>query len=292
MNPTESHRPISPSSSDARSPKKRKRTDSENLPLASNVFAPELRLPPVTLEQSEPPVQPPLSSLPVSITPEATNEGLGKRSPRAVIATKFEGLALRGNHEATGALPTLHLGSTEHDLKRARTAEREMRGHMKLDNGAGAKEYALTVMVSPFSFNMRSSEAEAVQSSQAPVEFQHARKTPLPPRQVSRKSPPLASSSDITFFDLTWQDSEITGHLALDPDDDLTGMNGIGFKPTPQVAYARAQARRKQVTEWKNREAREARARRAEGRRRAMVTRNEAAQVSEDKAGRVVRFAA
>jgi len=102
----------------------------------------------------------------------------------------------------------------------------------------------------------------------------------------------LASSSDIAFFDLTWQDSEITGHLALDPDDDLTGMNGIVFKPTPQVAYARAQARRKQVTEWKNREAREARARRAEGRRRGMVTRNEAAKVSEDKAGRVVRFAA
>lgn len=158
---------------------------------------------------------------------------------------------------------------------------------MKLD-GAGAKEYTLA---SPPDFGMRD-EPEAAQSTQAPVQFQHARKTPLPPRQVSRKSPPLASSSNIDLFDLTWQDSEITGHLALDPDDDLTGMNGIGFKPTPQIAYARAQARRKQVTEWKNREAREARARRAEGRRKGMIARNEAARVSEGKARRVVRFAA
>lgn len=205
-----------------------------------------------------------------------------------MVATKFESLALR---EGAGTLPTLNLERTDHDSKRARTTEQEMRGHTNLDDRSGAREYTLTVMVSPLSFNIRD-EAEAVQSSQAPVQFQHAHKTPPPPGQVSRKSPPLASSSDVNFFDLTWQDSEITGHLALDPDDDLTGMNGIGFKPTPQVAYARAQARRKQVTEWKNREAREARARRAEGRRRGMVTRNEAARVSEGKAGRVVRFAA
>jgi len=236
-------------------------------------------------------LEPPLNSLPQSTTPEDGNEGLGKCSPRAVIATKFESLALRGGPEAVGALPTLHLGATERDLKRARTAGLQAKGQMKPDDRDGAREYALTVMVSPLSFNTHD-EPKAVHSSQTPAEFQHAHKTPLPPRQASRTSPPLASSSDINFSELTWQDSEITGHLALDPDDDLTGMNGIGFKPTPQIAYARSQARRKQVTEWKNREAREARARRAEGRRRGMIARNEAARASEGKAGRVVRFAA
>ena len=69
---------------------------------------------------------------------------------------------------------------------------------------------------------------------------------------------------------LTWQDSEITGHLidpSNDPDDDGTGLNGIGFRPTPAIAYARSQRRRQQVMEWKAREAREARQKRLEGRR-------------------------
>lgn len=72
---------------------------------------------------------------------------------------------------------------------------------------------------------------------------------------------------------LTWQDSEITGHLVdplTDPDDDGTGINGIGFKPTPALAYARSQKRRQQLNEWKLRETREARARRSERRRRGI----------------------
>lgn len=83
------------------------------------------------------------------------------------------------------------------------------------------------------------------------------------PRSHNRSpSPPLS---------LTWQDSEITGHLvnpATDPDDDGTGLNGIGFRPTPAMAYARSQKRRQQLNEWKARETREARAKRQERRRR------------------------
>ena len=73
---------------------------------------------------------------------------------------------------------------------------------------------------------------------------------------------------------LTWKDSEITGHLVdpfTDPDDDGTGLNGIGFKPTPALAYARSQRRRQQLSEWKARETREARAKRSERRRRRGV---------------------
>ncbi|KAF2252529.1 hypothetical protein BU26DRAFT_517133 [Trematosphaeria pertusa] len=86
------------------------------------------------------------------------------------------------------------------------------------------------------------------------------------PRQRKKSpSPPLSA--------LTWQDNEITGHLvdpSIDPEDDGTGLNGIGFKPTPALAYARAQKRRQQVLEWKAREAREARAKRTERRRRGI----------------------
>ncbi|KAF1934991.1 hypothetical protein EJ02DRAFT_153812, partial [Clathrospora elynae] len=86
------------------------------------------------------------------------------------------------------------------------------------------------------------------------------------PRNKSPSPPPPLSA-------LTWQDSEITGHLAdpaTDPDDDGTGLNGIGFKPTPALAYARSQKRRQQLNEWKARETREARAKRSERRRRGV----------------------
>jgi hypothetical protein len=86
------------------------------------------------------------------------------------------------------------------------------------------------------------------------------------PRPLNRSPSPPPSA-------LTWHDSEITGHLAdpsIDPDDDGTGLNGIGFKPTPAMAYARSQKRRQQLNEWKARETREARAKRHDRRRRGV----------------------
>lgn len=68
---------------------------------------------------------------------------------------------------------------------------------------------------------------------------------------------------------LTWQDDEITGHVVDPsvPEDDGEGINGIGFRPTPNEAYARSQKRRKQVHDWRAREAREAREKRVSRRR-------------------------
>lgn len=81
---------------------------------------------------------------------------------------------------------------------------------------------------------------------------------------------PLTSDTDQSQSHLTWQLSEITGHDidASNPDDDGEGINGIGFKPTPAMAHARSLKRKKQVEEWKSREAREARQRRFERRKR------------------------
>ncbi|KAI1424233.1 hypothetical protein F5Y12DRAFT_467824 [Xylaria sp. FL1777] len=66
---------------------------------------------------------------------------------------------------------------------------------------------------------------------------------------------------------LTWREDEITVYDPDDKDDDGTGINGIGFKPTAAVAYQRAQKRRQQLAEYKKREESEARARRNQRRR-------------------------
>lgn len=100
---------------------------------------------------------------------------------------------------------------------------------------------------------------------------------PLPKKPRSG-TPPLTTSATLSHpfspdsiaadpTSLTWHDDEITGHNPTDPDDDGEGINGIGFKPTPAEAYARAQKRRVQMEAYRTREAREARARRSERRR-------------------------
>ncbi|MCJ1256718.1 hypothetical protein MMC24_004542 [Lignoscripta atroalba] len=91
--------------------------------------------------------------------------------------------------------------------------------------------------------------------------------TTSPQPHARRKSPPPLRLSQPDDDPLTWHDSEITGHDPKDPSDDGYGINGIGFRPTPAMAHARAQRRKQQVAEWKNREAREARQRRSERRR-------------------------
>ncbi|PMD42073.1 hypothetical protein L207DRAFT_424428 [Hyaloscypha variabilis F] len=86
---------------------------------------------------------------------------------------------------------------------------------------------------------------------------------------------------------LTWHDDEITGHDPDDPDDDGEGINGIGFKPTPAEAYARAQKRRAQMAEYRNREARDARKMRSERRRGSDLAK---ASREEAETARRVRF--
>ncbi|KAI0382401.1 hypothetical protein F5Y04DRAFT_45711 [Hypomontagnella monticulosa] len=69
---------------------------------------------------------------------------------------------------------------------------------------------------------------------------------------------------------LTWHEDEITVYDPEDKDDDGTGINGIGFRPTPAIAYARAQKRRQQLAEYKKREESEARAKRNQRRRQQL----------------------
>ncbi|KAH7155139.1 hypothetical protein B0J13DRAFT_544870 [Dactylonectria estremocensis] len=68
---------------------------------------------------------------------------------------------------------------------------------------------------------------------------------------------------------LTWHEDEITMYDPEDEDDDGTGINGIGFKPTPALAHARAVKRRQQMAEYRKREESDARAKRSQRRRGA-----------------------
>jgi hypothetical protein len=66
---------------------------------------------------------------------------------------------------------------------------------------------------------------------------------------------------------LTWHEDEITVYDPNDEDDDGTGINGIGFKPTPAMAYARKVKMKQQLAEYRKREESDARARRSQRRR-------------------------
>ncbi|TKA49905.1 hypothetical protein B0A55_13201 [Friedmanniomyces simplex] len=110
------------------------------------------------------------------------------------------------------------------------------------------------------------------------------------PLEVSETPEWRHGETSIDRITLTWQINEITGQDidTTSPDDDGEGINGIGFKPTAAMAYARSQRRKQQVNEWKVREAREARQRRIERRRGAAVA---AAETKEGRGlKRSVRF--
>jgi hypothetical protein len=89
-----------------------------------------------------------------------------------------------------------------------------------------------------------------------PPSQQPATTSTSPSSEASTTSPPDFRAS------LTWQEEEITIYDPEDSDDDGTGINGIGFKPTAAVAYARGMKRKQQLAEYRKREEREARARR------------------------------
>ncbi|ETN46023.1 uncharacterized protein HMPREF1541_00206 [Cyphellophora europaea CBS 101466] len=109
-------------------------------------------------------------------------------------------------------------------------------------------------------------KAESV-SPAVPFTFTHTDSLPGPPNTDTRPKSPVMSNEVNEVNEFYWHDSEITGHDPVDPMDDGYGINGIGFKPTPAIAFQRSQRRKQQLIEYRNREAREARQRRSERRR-------------------------
>jgi hypothetical protein len=107
------------------------------------------------------------------------------------------------------------------------------------------------------------------EESLAPLKNQSKLFAEIPIQQPERAQleAPDEQALDCDRTALTWHEHEITGHDPSDPEDDGEGINGVGFKPTAAIARARAEKRRKQLAEYRTREAREERAKRSEKRR-------------------------
>ena len=110
--------------------------------------------------------------------------------------------------------------------------------------------------------------------TQGQMDFTFKHDTEMPTTSIETQARPKSPKPSGEINDLYWQDSEITGHDPIDPDDDGYGINGIGFKPTRAMAQQRTRQRKQQVLEYKNREAREARQKRSE-RRRTTISDNQ-----------------
>ncbi|MCJ1391633.1 hypothetical protein MMC18_004498 [Xylographa bjoerkii] len=95
------------------------------------------------------------------------------------------------------------------------------------------------------------------------------RKSPPPP---PRCPSPIAEPADAGLLSTPSLPARAASSPSPSPPTTIElenlGLNGIGYRPTPAMAYARAQRRKQQVAEWKSREAKEARQRRSELRKK------------------------
>ncbi|KAK5173167.1 uncharacterized protein LTR77_003289 [Saxophila tyrrhenica] len=238
-----------------------------------------------------------------------TNEDAAPNSPRTKVANKLSGLDLRASR------PVLPWEVVDGDGDGEGVARKRLKRTKEARKGFGGGDGGL-MSTPPARQATSSSEADRDGNEAAAVvaETPDCRARPsspplpssLPPQQADEDSDPSSgdfttSCPSTTIFppppspptssELTWHDDEITGHLLdrTNSDDDGEGINGIGFRPTPAMAFVRQQRRRQQVSEWKAREAREARQRRSE--RRRGVKGSEGEVVGGEVKERVVRFA-
>jgi hypothetical protein len=180
-------------------------------------------------------------------------EDLGRYSPRAAVAGRLGELAIRGER-----LSDLH----------KRPATPPASGSCSSDGQHNNPKPILDALPAvPQTEPEDGSAAISPPRKQAVPSSRKQQRSPASSPSKARKqrlSPPLA---DTTSEDpLVWHDSEITGHNPSDPSDDGYGINGIGFKPTAAIAWARSQKRQQQVAQWKTREARDAREKRRQRR--------------------------
>lgn len=202
---------------------------------------------------------------------------LGRQSPRAAVAGRFGKLAIRGER-LLGQVPPGNLIQEKEEQNKllaeepcvVRCQNEPKTMHEGLPPTSDESNHIQDHQQLPVTI----SDTEDKLLTTPTKSPSKKRLTPSPRKQQghgspsnSRKqrfSPPLAEANLEDPF--TWHDDEITGHVPSDPTDDGYGINGVGFKPTAAMAWARSQKRQKQVSEWKTREAREAREKRRERR--------------------------
>ncbi|TGO50740.1 hypothetical protein BCON_0177g00160 [Botryotinia convoluta] len=258
--------------------------------------------------------------------PTISPEEAGQGSPRTKVAYHFQGLALDGptdikklnlkkkGQEATNAESDMRkrvkmFASRDVDMTGSTVTEIPETPQAKTFKAVIGEERKVDPIIREMGNNIRlHNEVDPIifraGLSDAKEEDGLARAYPSINRLADSKSrgkkrmgtPPLSKSGDAMEEErevvdpdraaLTWHNNEITGHKPDDPDDDGEGINGIGFRPTSALAYARTERRKQQMADYRSREAREARARRSERRRGT----EESARKEAEKVARRVRF--
>ena len=200
---------------------------------------------------------------------------LGRHSPRAAVAGRFGELAIRGERRPDLGLPNAEsqqdhgslLGQELYASDRHSNSS-SLPGSLPASGGGSHEAQNQQASDSSTQETARDTPTTPTASPSKKKSISSPRKQsdPASPAKSRRQrlSPPLADDSLEDPF--VWHDSEITGYNPTDPSDDGYGINGVGFKPTAAIAWARSQKRQKQVAEWKTREAREAREKRREKR--------------------------
>ncbi|RHZ67994.1 hypothetical protein CDV55_103318 [Aspergillus turcosus] len=202
-------------------------------------------------------------------------EDLGRYSPRAAVAGRLGALAIHSENNSS-------LSNSDASLYKDPFVD-SLRTKCWVDSYNGLHDMAENTSTEPGDFGLNASSegnghldnansaasASASASTVKKKSLSSPRKRKATSNDTSRMRHKQGSPSPDGTMEansLTWHDFEITGHDPKDPNDDGYGINGIGFKPTAAIAWARAQKRQKQVAEWKSREAREAREKRRERR--------------------------
>ncbi|OAR00758.1 hypothetical protein LLEC1_05735 [Akanthomyces lecanii] len=198
----------------------------------------------------------------------------GSSSPRTTVAYRFKGLDLQSGGGGDGLAASQAADVADEFLSKRQKPDQPMSDVSNAIDPAAA--------ASP------SKEASPERVAHTPVGGNEASEpgTPESPSRNRAGTPPLklkmyqpqavhdsdSDDEDSHIVDpvraaLTWHEDEITVYDPDDKDDDGTGINGIGFRPTPAIAHARSLKRRQQITEYRKREESEARARRNQRRR-------------------------
>lgn len=179
-------------------------------------------------------------------------EETGRCSPRAAVAGRFKNLAI---HECVSH-PT-PIAQWRRNSPQLSSHESEALGEVR-DGPLLSEESVIETEPPQQHAERNKSKAGQIFNDRSSNGVARSKVKAISPSKARRKKSPPPNES-ITLDSLTWSDSEITGHNPTDPNDDGYGINGIGFKPTAEIAWARSQHRLKQLAEWKNREANEAR---------------------------------
>lgn len=242
--------------------------------------------------------------------PTASTSNDGSCSPRSAVAHKFRGLALESGGGATSddndAIESLRKRQRPDDLMLdvPQADPPKVDDFVALD-GKPVLSFSLAASApapqeEPVKLAQLPSPEGGLNRSYPSINRLAASKSrvkkrtssPLRFKKTSKRPDEDDDDDEIQIVDpvraaLTWHEDEITMYDPEDEDDDGTGINGIGFKPTPALAHARTLKRRQQMAEYRKREESDARAKRSQRRRGASEI---ATGPSEKSPSRKVRF--